>query len=372
MVLNQEFRVLQTIAILTVVIGHRKDSALSFLAEWFPIYSYHMPLFMFISGYFYRAGSEEKIGSFIVRKIKTLIIPYFLWRAFYFIVVFFLGGNFEVPFRLYMFFYEPWVFDNSIQPIIPAWFVLSLFCVQVVFCLLRKLFLFCKLKNEIIFLLIFFLLGLLSVYYANLLKGSNSDYSLISTLIRAFFFLPVYQFGFLYKMKFEGKKTLPSLAYFAILFALQFVLLKMFGALTFDVYRCSFSNFIFLPYLSSLTGILFWLRISKILARALKGNRIVRYIGQNTWTVMMHHIFSFFLVNSVIFILSKPLYLTGFDTNAFLSNMWYTYSPGLSQFSIVYVVAGVALPLLAKYGVERLILHIDAKRTIRLNSKPLN
>jgi fucose 4-O-acetylase-like acetyltransferase len=41
------------------------------------IYSFHMPLFLFASGYIYmETKREEKYGTFIFRKIKRLMIPY--------------------------------------------------------------------------------------------------------------------------------------------------------------------------------------------------------------------------------------------------------------------------------------------------------
>jgi len=42
------------------------------------IYSFHMPLFLFASGYIYmETKRDEKYGTFIFRKIKRLMIPYF-------------------------------------------------------------------------------------------------------------------------------------------------------------------------------------------------------------------------------------------------------------------------------------------------------
>jgi len=42
------------------------------------IYSFHMPLFLFASGYVYmETKRDEKYGTFIFRKIKRLMIPYF-------------------------------------------------------------------------------------------------------------------------------------------------------------------------------------------------------------------------------------------------------------------------------------------------------
>ena len=82
-VLNSEFLVLQSIAILLVVIGHGKDASISLFSDWFPIYSFHVPLFLFISGYFYRENYEESVGSFIRKKFRTWLVPYFAWRLAY-------------------------------------------------------------------------------------------------------------------------------------------------------------------------------------------------------------------------------------------------------------------------------------------------
>ncbi len=71
----------KAIGIILVVIGHyHPDNG----PGWYEfinslIYSFHMPLFMFASGYVYIATkrSEENYGTFIYKKIKRLMIPYF-------------------------------------------------------------------------------------------------------------------------------------------------------------------------------------------------------------------------------------------------------------------------------------------------------
>lgn len=326
-----------------------------------------MPLFVFISGYFYRINAEEKILSFVLRKVKTLLLPYFLWRIVYAVITtLLLNANiiaYGKPFSLYNFFVDPWVHEDSFILMLPAWFVPALFCVQVVFVLFRKLFRLFHFKNEIVFLFLFLMVGLIGIYAAQVLWKTGTPYGIVSTPIRVAFFLAFYQLGFYYKNHLENRIPKNYLFYFGVIFFVQMCLLKCFPSLEFGVSHLSFPKFILLPYLSSFTGIAFWLGVSKILARALKGNRIIRYIGQNTWAIMMHQFFIFFIINFFIWIFSSPLHLSGFDLRQFQLNVEYTYSPGLSQFAIVYVVAGVALPLLAKYGVERLILWIDTKRT---------
>lgn len=68
---------LKGFAILLVVIGH-----LNFVSNELNqyIYSFHMPLFFFISGYLLSIGKYLNNGKFFLRKkVHSLIMPYFLF-----------------------------------------------------------------------------------------------------------------------------------------------------------------------------------------------------------------------------------------------------------------------------------------------------
>ena len=43
-----------------------------------PYYAFHMPLFIFISGYFFRMKEGESLWRFAKRKFLRLMIPYYL------------------------------------------------------------------------------------------------------------------------------------------------------------------------------------------------------------------------------------------------------------------------------------------------------
>lgn len=72
--------------IIFVVMGHSGftneiiSERLSGLQKW--IYSFHMPLFFFISGYLFsltnKSLSNIQSGQFIKKKLKRLMIPYFV------------------------------------------------------------------------------------------------------------------------------------------------------------------------------------------------------------------------------------------------------------------------------------------------------
>jgi len=68
------------IAIILMLIFHFMPD--HFLKQY--AYSFHMPLFIIISGYFYK---DEKLTTFIKKTIKTLLIPYFICIIITYIIV---------------------------------------------------------------------------------------------------------------------------------------------------------------------------------------------------------------------------------------------------------------------------------------------
>ena len=75
----------KALCIILVVIGHYSPDG---CPEWWMavhdfIYTFHMPLFMFASGFVYIATKRdgEKYGDFIMKKVKRLMIPYFVVSA---------------------------------------------------------------------------------------------------------------------------------------------------------------------------------------------------------------------------------------------------------------------------------------------------
>ena len=59
------------IAMICIVLGHLGISGINRF-----VFTFHVPVFFLISGYFISEG--EKLSSFIVKKLRTLIVPYFL------------------------------------------------------------------------------------------------------------------------------------------------------------------------------------------------------------------------------------------------------------------------------------------------------
>lgn len=79
---NIEMDILKGLGIILVVMGHYY---LPFV--WFTPYSFHMPLFIFASGYFYNPKYENTPLLLLKKRAKSLLLPYFSYSIFLGIVV---------------------------------------------------------------------------------------------------------------------------------------------------------------------------------------------------------------------------------------------------------------------------------------------
>lgn len=68
----------KVLGIFLVVLGHHKINSNVIL--W--IFSFHMPLFFFISGILFDPSKYPVFNDFLAKKIRTLIVPYFFFAVF--------------------------------------------------------------------------------------------------------------------------------------------------------------------------------------------------------------------------------------------------------------------------------------------------
>jgi len=86
---------LKGVAILTVVLGHTFQGATPDYGNYLPfriLYSFHMPMFMFVAGMTASAGIFATLGSktspfgdYIARRALRLVVPFIVWAAIKFI-----------------------------------------------------------------------------------------------------------------------------------------------------------------------------------------------------------------------------------------------------------------------------------------------
>lgn len=80
---NMTMRALYLIAAVFVVDGHTTLADMFDMQSLFRYYSFHLMLFAFGSGYFFRDGDQRRLLSSLARKAKRLLVPLYLWNIVY-------------------------------------------------------------------------------------------------------------------------------------------------------------------------------------------------------------------------------------------------------------------------------------------------
>ncbi len=116
------------------------------------IYLFHMPLFFFISGYLWNKEKNQKLDSstFIKKKIKAYIIPYFKIATICFIIYgifinFFRLGGFTTDFfqQLFKYIYGIFIYSRGtvewLPQCSPIWFLTCLFCAEIIYYFIMRM-----------------------------------------------------------------------------------------------------------------------------------------------------------------------------------------------------------------------------------------
>lgn len=247
-----------------------------------------------------------------------------------------------------------------------GWFVIPLFMIEIFNVVVRK---FLDLlvdsdlyenKREIFICTFYLLLGICGNYLAR--KGLNTGWWLV--LVRMLHFLPFYGIGTFYRRVLEKYDTVSSTVYFTVIFALQLVIILVYGKLpAYSQQWCnSFTEGSILPILEGCLGVALWLRIAKVLEPVLGNNKLVLLISNNAFAIMIHQFLGFMLMKTLFAILNLCGYCSDFNWEAYKTDIWYYYFPkGMYQTGILYIVAGLFFPiavqmfcLKVKSGIKRL------------------
>ena len=347
---NKQFMILSVIGIIAMVTCH-------LAGEIYKIF-YLFPficLFVFISGYFYKEQNEEKIGSYIFYKFKKLMIPFFIINFIYGIIVnifkYFGIIYFGDKISLYTLFIQPFINNNQYVLNFPAWFVPSIFLTSSCYLVIHKLSKKIKFLNDIILLTLFVGMHILAVYCAKFVDGN----SFLITILRVIFFLPFFHIGYLYRHKWQiYDDKIPTMPYLMILIGINIFLSHIFGNLNYDMHDFSGfpKNWLFIPLIASIIGILFYTRIARILSKPLGQNKVINYISNHTYAIMMNHLFILFLLDFLLYeinlnIISIPY----FDSNHFQIGWFYIYEIPNYKFllQLGYTVLSITGSLLIQY-----------------------
>lgn len=220
------------------------------------VYSFHMPLFIMLSGFFHKNSFDVKQ---IIKRFKQIVFPYFIWAFLLFTIWYFVGRHFgetqNMPLSVGKNFIGIFYAQGGRDYMdwgIPLWFLPSIFMTYVFFSI-AQLF-----KNQFIkygLLLLMVLAGFIGKRHMNIHLPWSIDVALVSVL-----FYTLGNILFPYIQKIENHKAL-------ILFVLMGVLNVFFFKynIKIDMYRSIYGNegwFVFNGITGSLFVIFFFKRFS--------------------------------------------------------------------------------------------------------------
>lgn len=126
---------LKFLGIFAIYLGHYGEVA----KKAYPfVFEYHVPLFFFISGFFFKYNSNESIIQCIKNKFKHLMIPYFTFSLIYLLFLLITKNIFinDVPSKLL----EILTGIRNYSFIGPLWFINCLFVMQILNKVLSKIY----------------------------------------------------------------------------------------------------------------------------------------------------------------------------------------------------------------------------------------
>jgi acyltransferase len=266
---------LRAMGIFLVVLGHHD---LHLIPKAF-IYSFHMPLFFFISGLLYSDTKYNSIFALFKKRFRTLLVPYWFLGIIQIIYelfkAFISGGSAPIAERFI-----------SLIDFSDYWFIGSIFITELAFFIFRKQ--FSTQKNLILFLILSSVIGFyVNQYWVNIISP-KCDLHFLFFVRLLFTTLVFYGFGYLFfsiikKIDFEPLvKNLSSLIPISLIaqFLAYFYYLKFFTGLSIDAPQ----NY-FLFYVFAFWGIVNFVAISCIIS----SNSLFNMTGRFTLFIYILH-----------------------------------------------------------------------------------
>jgi fucose 4-O-acetylase-like acetyltransferase len=347
------------------------------LQGWFNYNSFHMPLFMFAAGYFFKDSNINNTKIYIFKKFKKFIIPFYLYNIFYGLYIQIkkkFGFKNSKNFCFNTIFLEPLRGEGFIY-IKPAWFSIDLFYVEIYNILKRKLVSLFKIElYEFLYFIVDFIFSYFMVYYSN--KGYNNI--IYYKVILRFMHLNIYyQLGIFYRKTLEKYcKKINNDIYFIFIFFIKLCIQLYYKREIVFYYQGAY-YFNYPPFIVitvSYLGIAFWLRISEIFEPVLGKSYYINLIADNTYSIMMNHFFSFEIIRFIFFIINKyTKYCKDFNLkNYFNMNHTYIYIPNkIKQIGIIYFLNCFFFPVIFKKinnSLKRKFINIFNKKIKIKNS----
>ena len=352
---NHTMRVFYLLAIVFVVDGHTTLGNLFDLNGLFRYYSFHLMMFAFGSGYFFKFYGGAL--SDFAHRAKKLLVPLYLWNVVYGVGAALLRrfGGFELgePISAYTLLLAPLTDGQHFVWNLGAWFIFPLFFAQVFYAGIRRLSVRWH-ENEVMTFLLCLIPGCAAVQ----LCFSGRQEALPLFLLRPMILLPGFAGGQLYRRVLEKRDRLPTVPYLLAIVVLRVLLSTRYENLAYLLSDCSY--FVCDAFGVSAGGTLaiaFYLRIARLLAPYIGRSRLALALSRNTFAIMMHHYMGFFALNCVFLALNASgLGAADFSVRSFRTMSNYMYAPGgKTEWDVIYLLCGLLLPLGIEWAYQKLL-----------------
>lgn len=347
-----------------MVIDDHTSTRVNFFSNIFPYNSFYMPLFVFVSGYFFR---KKDVWGACVHKVKKLLVPYivcnFCFDFIALIIDLLIGTKWYVPISLKSIFIMlcPGYTISTLNG--PAWFLYMLFLVSVIYVFLRCIFPM-TMKNDILLSLILWIVGLVSVEMAikgfTIMGGIKGSVFILGTKIG--FFLQFYHLGYMFNKYFESFVLKFRKIFVCIVcIAANVILILIYGDKInfYGTNTMANFNYLFLPLITSITGILFYYMLMRFLAEKIGKIGIVEFISRNTMTIMEVHMLFLNIPNIFAYLmcLRGNLGYSDFDINAFLSGAGFRYNDNVRLVAFFCGLLGSVIVVFFLEKIKKVIIE---------------
>ena len=247
------------------------------------IYSFHMCLFFFISGYLFTETHSKK--SYALKKIKNLIVPFLIWNFICSVIESLRNHN------ITLFFQKLFIIKGNLCLNAPIWFLLILFMVEIIFLFLSSIKI---IKNKYMFYSLIFFLNLLVFI---LIGGFKLTLKANLIPLGLMFF----SLGYIYKLISESNNYKYNKI---IIFLLCFILITInviFSAILntrISYTEAYFGNMLYF-IIASISGVLGYFILFEKNACNLKHTNFLTKIGSSSMTIMVFQYPLFYIYNLI-------------------------------------------------------------------------
>ncbi|MHB9030518.1 MAG: acyltransferase family protein [Candidatus Latescibacterota bacterium] len=339
--------ILKAVGIILIVIGHSGSPLHDF------VYLFHLALFVFVSGYFYKDTYSSNLPMLVRKRITSLYFPFIkyqlLFLAFHNVLMraqilsdkagylnqtyhYYTGKEFVINFFKILSFLATEGLAGSL------WFIPFLFYTTIIFGMISYILYKTGKSNTEYLRFIIILLLFAAGYILQLLNVSSPR-----GIFNSFVVVLIFYFGYMYS-RFEQLVSFK----FVYVFAGLIVLLQssVYGTIHIG------SNIVNPPFfiLNTLLGIYVSIYISKKILGVEWLKSLMKYIGNNTWLIMAFHELSFKPVNYIqIQVYDYPSYMLGKRPVIDGSGLWWVF----------YAFCGVFIPVVFKYCIELIFTRLS-------------